>query len=81
MLCDSQYSFFIVNDEFACLKLSVALSVVHTSYLNCYKNGTFFTFGDRIWIAVHILTHVAQKEENIFKNENLFFLSPLSNAI
>ena len=30
MLRDSQNSFFIVNDEFACLKLSVALSVVQT---------------------------------------------------
>ena len=32
MLHDCQNSFFIVNDEFACLKLSVALSVVQPPY-------------------------------------------------
>ena len=44
MLHDSQNSFFVVNDEFACLKLSVALSVVQTSQLNCYEK----------WLSLHV---------------------------
>ena len=73
MLHNSQNSFSIVNDEFVCLKLSVGLSVVQTSYLNCYENGSVFTFGDRMWVAVHISSQLAAKKENVFKNDILFF--------
>ena len=44
MLHDPQNCFFIVNDEFACLKLSVALSVVQMSYLSCYEK----------WLSLHV---------------------------
>ena len=42
--------------------------------LNCYEIGSVFTFGDRIWVAVHILSHLAAKKKNIFLIiDNLFF--------
>ena len=85
MLHDSQNSFVIVNDEFACLKLSVALSVVQTSKLNCYdKNSPVFTFVDRIWVGVHILSHLAAGKENMILKMTICCSlsgSPLSNAI
>ena len=86
MLHGSQNSFFIVdlNDEFTCHNLSVALSVVQTSYLNCYKYSSVITFGDRMWIAVHILRHLGAKKENVFLKMTICSSlsgSPLSDAI
>ena len=77
MLHDSRNSFFIVNDEFACLKLSVALSVVQTSYLNCYEKWLSLHVGDRMWVAVHLLSHLAAKKSMILK---MTICSPLSDS-
>ena len=48
------------------------------------KNGSVFTFGDRMWVAVHILSHIAAKKENMFLEMTICSSlsgSPLSNAI
>ena len=53
-------------------------------YLNCYENGPVFTFGDRMWIAVHIMSHLAAKKENMILKMTICSSlsgSPLSNAI
>ena len=71
--------------ESACLKLSVALSVVQKSNLNRYEKWlSLHSFDDRMWVAVHILSHLAAKKENIFLKMTICSSvsgSPLSNAI
>ena len=48
------------------------------------KNGSVLAFGDRMWVAVHILSHLAAKKENMFLKMTICSSisgSPLSNAI
>ena len=38
------------------------------------KNGSVFTFGDRMLVAVHISSHLAAEKEHTFVlNDNFFF--------
>ena len=48
------------------------------------KNGPVFTFGDTMWVAVHILSRLAAKKETMFLKMTIWSSlsgSPLSNAI
>ena len=48
------------------------------------KKGPVFTFGDRMYVAVHILSHLAAKKENMILKMTICSSlpgSPLSNAI
>ena len=48
------------------------------------KNDSIFMFDDRMWVAMHILSHLAAKKEHMFL-EIIFCSSlsgfPLSNAM